>query len=63
MDTDSDELVYDVLPAQNGYLALNHDVTSPIVTFTQADVDDGFVVFVHSGQYSEVGYYTPFALL
>lgn len=63
MDTSPDQLVYDVLPAQNGYLALNDDVTSPIVTFTQAHINDGNVVFVHSGEFYENGHKTVIYLI
>ena len=50
LDTPPDQLIYEVLPAQNGYLATGDDVTSPIMTFTQDDVNNGNVMFVHSGK-------------
>jgi len=42
-------LIYTVSGIANGYFALTSAPTTPITTFTQADVAAGLVMFVHAG--------------
>lgn len=44
------DLVYWVTPPSNGHLALKSIPGRSIQNFTQAQIDEGHLVFVHSGK-------------
>lgn len=49
-DTSPEFIEFQVLPASNGHIALTSDPTRPIFEFTQEDINNGSVVFVHKGK-------------
>ncbi|XP_040584944.1 chondroitin sulfate proteoglycan 4 isoform X2 [Mesocricetus auratus] len=51
-DSSPQDLVYWVTPPSNGYLALKSIPGRSIQNFTQAQIDEGQLVFVHSGAMS-----------
>ncbi|XP_023564655.1 chondroitin sulfate proteoglycan 4 isoform X2 [Octodon degus] len=48
-DSSLGELVYQVAPPSNGHLALKSSPDHSIQNFTQAQINEGLVVFAHSG--------------
>lgn len=46
VDSPPEKLQYTVVNTSNGYVGLKHQSQMPITHFTQADVDNGMVVFV-----------------
>ncbi|XP_066194604.1 chondroitin sulfate proteoglycan 4-like [Sylvia atricapilla] len=51
-DSSPSELVYSVTPPSNGYLALKSSPNKSILTFTQAHIIKGQLVFIHHGAMS-----------
>ncbi|NXF08185.1 CSPG4 protein, partial [Smithornis capensis] len=51
-DSSSSELVYSITPPSNGYLALKSSPNKSILSFTQAHIIEGRLVFVHNGAMS-----------
>ncbi|KAK6494818.1 chondroitin sulfate proteoglycan 4-like [Huso huso] len=51
-DSPPEELDYVITPPSNGHLALKSSANKSILNFTQAHVNNGEVVFVHSGAMS-----------
>lgn len=49
-DSPPQDLVYLVTPPSNGHLALKSVPGRSIQNFTQAQIDEGHLVFVHSGK-------------
>ncbi|GFY59773.1 chondroitin sulfate proteoglycan 4 [Trichonephila inaurata madagascariensis] len=51
MDEDSDpsDITYVISSPSNGYISLKNDTKTPILSFTQDQIDRGMVVFVHTG--------------
>lgn len=49
-DSSPQDLVYWVTPPSNGHLALKSIPGRSIQNFTQAQIDEGQLVFVHSGK-------------
>ena len=49
-DSSPQDLVYWVTPPSNGHLALKSLPGRSIQNFTQAQIDEGQLVFVHSGK-------------
>lgn len=48
-DSGPHDLIFNALPPQNGYLALKHRPSLAISNFTQFDIDEGKLLFVHKG--------------
>ncbi|XP_076801534.1 chondroitin sulfate proteoglycan 4-like [Clavelina lepadiformis] len=48
-DSPASNLTYEILPPQHGHISFKSSPSVPVVNFTQADINDGNVVFVHSG--------------
>nr|XP_056705022.1 LOW QUALITY PROTEIN: chondroitin sulfate proteoglycan 4-like [Euleptes europaea] len=51
-DSSPAELIYSVSPPNNGHLALKSSPNKNILNFTQAHIEEGQLVFVHSGAMS-----------
>ncbi|XP_063278332.1 chondroitin sulfate proteoglycan 4-like isoform X2 [Prinia subflava] len=51
-DSSPSELVYSITPPSNGHLALKSSPSKSILTFTQAHITEGQLVFVHNGAMS-----------
>ncbi|NXM66022.1 CSPG4 protein, partial [Serilophus lunatus] len=51
-DSSPSELVYSITPPSNGYLALKSSPNKSILSFTQAHIVEGLLVFVHNGEMS-----------
>uniref|UniRef100_A0ACB8EPB6 Uncharacterized protein n=2 Tax=Sphaerodactylus townsendi TaxID=933632 RepID=A0ACB8EPB6_9SAUR len=51
-DSSPEELIYSVSPPNNGRLALKSSPNKNILNFTQAHIEEGQLVFVHSGAMS-----------
>ncbi|NWR19729.1 CSPG4 protein, partial [Emberiza fucata] len=51
-DSSASELVYSITPPSNGHLALKSSPKKSILTFTQAHIIKGQLVFVHNGAMS-----------
>ncbi|NWI59009.1 CSPG4 protein, partial [Calyptomena viridis] len=51
-DSSPSELVYSITPPSNGYLALKSSPNKSILSFTQAHIIEGQLVFVHNGAMS-----------
>ncbi|KAL9822522.1 chondroitin sulfate proteoglycan 4-like isoform 3-T3 [Geothlypis trichas] len=51
-DSSASELVYSITPPSNGHLALKSSPNKNILTFTQAHIIKGQLVFVHNGAMS-----------
>ncbi|XP_026572382.1 chondroitin sulfate proteoglycan 4-like [Pseudonaja textilis] len=51
-DSSPAELLYSVSPPNNGHLALKSSPNKNILNFTQAHIEEGQVVFVHTGSMS-----------
>ncbi|NXM28454.1 CSPG4 protein, partial [Oxyruncus cristatus] len=51
-DSSPSELVYSITPPSNGHLALKYSPNKSILSFTQAHIIEGLLVFVHSGAMS-----------
>ncbi|XP_068783793.1 chondroitin sulfate proteoglycan 4-like isoform X1 [Struthio camelus] len=51
-DSSPSELIYTLTPPSNGHLALKSSPNKSILNFTQADIIEGQLVFVHSGAMS-----------
>lgn len=49
-DTLPEELQFMVTPPSNGHLALKSAPMRPVLNFTQAHIDQGQLLFVHSGK-------------
>lgn len=43
------DLIYSITPPSNGHLALKSSPDKSILSFTQADIIEGQLVFVHNG--------------
>ncbi|XP_064475257.1 chondroitin sulfate proteoglycan 4-like isoform X3 [Ornithodoros turicata] len=48
-DSQPEELTFTISTPSNGYVALNNDSRSPILTFTQEMINRAVVLFVHTG--------------
>ncbi|NXN06648.1 CSPG4 protein, partial [Indicator maculatus] len=48
-DSSPSELMYSISPPSNGHLALKSSPSKSILNFTQADIIEGHLVFVHNG--------------
>ncbi|MGH0173206.1 UNVERIFIED_CONTAM: hypothetical protein FKN15_077477 [Acipenser sinensis] len=53
-DSPPEELDYVITPPSNGHLALKSSANKSILNFTQAHVNNGEVVFVHSGSLTSI---------
>ncbi|KAM3939786.1 chondroitin sulfate proteoglycan 4-like [Leptodactylus fuscus] len=51
-DSSPEDLVYSITPPSNGHLALRSYPDKSILNFTQQHINDGHLVFVHSGAMS-----------
>ncbi|XP_064295062.1 chondroitin sulfate proteoglycan 4-like isoform X2 [Phalacrocorax carbo] len=51
-DSSPSELIYSLTPPSNGHLALKSSPDKSILSFTQADIIEGQLVFVHNGAMS-----------
>ncbi|XP_060091973.1 chondroitin sulfate proteoglycan 4-like [Heteronotia binoei] len=51
-DSSPAELIYSVSPLNNGHLALKSSPNKSILNFTQAHIEEGQLIFVHSGALS-----------
>ncbi|NWW70284.1 CSPG4 protein, partial [Climacteris rufus] len=51
-DSSPSELVYSIIPPSNGHLALKSSPNKSILSFTQAHIIEGQLVFVHNGAMS-----------
>ncbi|XP_063312466.1 chondroitin sulfate proteoglycan 4-like [Pelobates fuscus] len=51
-DSPPADLAYSITPPNNGYLALKSDPNKSILNFTQEHINEGHLVFVHSGAMS-----------
>ncbi|NXY72409.1 CSPG4 protein, partial [Glareola pratincola] len=51
-DSSPSELIYSITPPSNGHLALKSSPNKSILSFTQAHIIEGQLVFVHSGAMS-----------
>ncbi|KAG9488246.1 hypothetical protein GDO78_007836 [Eleutherodactylus coqui] len=51
-DSSPEELVFSITPPSNGHLALKSHPDKSILNFTQKHINDGHLVFVHSGAMS-----------
>ncbi|XP_010003696.1 PREDICTED: chondroitin sulfate proteoglycan 4-like [Chaetura pelagica] len=51
-DSSPSELIYSITPPSNGHLALKSSPNKSILSFTQAHVIEGHLVFVHNGAMS-----------
>ncbi|KAJ7412081.1 chondroitin sulfate proteoglycan 4-like isoform X1 [Pitangus sulphuratus] len=51
-DSSPSELVYSITPPSNGHLALKYSPNKSILSFTQAHIIEGHLVFVHNGAMS-----------
>ncbi|OCU02532.1 chondroitin sulfate proteoglycan 4 [Xenopus laevis] len=51
-DTSPSELVFSITPPNNGHLALKSHPSKSILNFTQQHINEGHLVFVHSGSMS-----------
>lgn len=49
-DTSADELVYHVESPTNGMVALKEAPEESILNFTQAQINNGEVIFIHEGE-------------
>ncbi|MBN3316867.1 CSPG4 protein, partial [Atractosteus spatula] len=52
LDTPPEDLVYSIEPPTNGYVALESSPNNSIRGFTQAQINNGQVIFVHKGALS-----------
>jgi len=50
-DSSPSELVYSITPPSNGHLALKYSPNKSILSFTQAHIIEGQLVFVHNGMW------------
>jgi cytoskeletal protein CcmA (bactofilin family) len=48
-DDVAEHLTFTVSQARNGFVTLSSDPAQPVVNFTQADLDEGSVLFCHDG--------------
>ena len=48
-DDTADALIFKISNLKNGFIALSQKPTNPIVSFTQADLEAGKIMFVHNG--------------
>ncbi|KAM8960862.1 chondroitin sulfate proteoglycan 4-like [Pelodytes ibericus] len=48
-DSSPSDLLYSITPPSNGHLALKSDPNKSILNFTQEHINEGHLVFVHSG--------------
>ncbi|XP_033115290.1 chondroitin sulfate proteoglycan 4-like [Anneissia japonica] len=51
-DSGPDQLVYTLTPANNGRLIMKGGTNQSILTFSQKDLNEGNIIFVHSGVYT-----------
>ncbi|NXK27005.1 CSPG4 protein, partial [Arenaria interpres] len=51
-DSSSSELIYSITPPSNGHVALKSSPNTSILSFTQAHIIEGQLVFVHNGAMS-----------
>ncbi|NXT51149.1 CSPG4 protein, partial [Pluvianellus socialis] len=51
-DSSPSELIYSITPPGNGHLALKSSPNNSILSFTQAHINEGQLVFVHNGAMS-----------
>ncbi|NXI63486.1 CSPG4 protein, partial [Anseranas semipalmata] len=51
-DSSPSELIYSITPPSNGHLALKYSPNKSILSFTQAHIIEGQLVFVHNGAMS-----------
>lgn len=56
-DTAPEQLHYLTTQPSNGYLALKSAPTRPVMNFTQGHIDQGQLLFVHSGKKSTTHMY------
>jgi hypothetical protein len=48
------DLTYTITSPVNGYVAFTSDTSTPITSFTQADLDNGIVTFIHDGSETSI---------
>ena len=48
-DDTADALTFKISNLKNGFIALSQKPTNPVVSFTQADLEAGKIIFVHNG--------------
>ena len=48
-DDAADALTFKISNLKNGFIALSQKPTNPVVSFTQADLEAGKIIFVHNG--------------
>nr|XP_039270667.1 chondroitin sulfate proteoglycan 4-like [Styela clava]XP_039270668.1 chondroitin sulfate proteoglycan 4-like [Styela clava]XP_039270669.1 chondroitin sulfate proteoglycan 4-like [Styela clava] len=48
-DTGPGDITYRILPPSNGWIACNNDPSKSVLEFTQEQVNNGSIVFVHKG--------------
>ncbi|GFR30934.1 chondroitin sulfate proteoglycan 4 [Trichonephila clavata] len=48
-DSDPSDITYVISSPSNGYISLKNDTKTPILSFTQDQIDRGMIVFVHTG--------------
>lgn len=53
-DSSPAELLYSISSPNNGHLALKASPNKSILNFTQAHIEEGQLVFVHSGMYHSI---------
>lgn len=56
IDNPPEELGYLLSNVQGGHVAFESNPTAAISTFTQADINDGIVVFIASGEGKKIHY-------
>ncbi|XP_076354877.1 chondroitin sulfate proteoglycan 4-like [Tachypleus tridentatus] len=49
-DSDQEVLTFEISVPRNGYISLKQNVETPILKFTQAQINKGMVIFVHTGE-------------
>ncbi|XP_067134539.1 LOW QUALITY PROTEIN: chondroitin sulfate proteoglycan 4-like [Centruroides vittatus] len=49
-DSEAEDLHFVISTPSNGYVALKNDTRTPVLSFTQDQINKGMVVFVHTGE-------------
>ncbi|XP_054715288.1 chondroitin sulfate proteoglycan 4-like [Uloborus diversus] len=49
-DSDTSEITFVISSPSNGYVSLKNDTKTPILSFTQEQIDRGMITFVHTGE-------------
>ncbi|XP_022241093.1 chondroitin sulfate proteoglycan 4-like [Limulus polyphemus] len=49
-DSEQEVLTFEISVPRNGYISLKESAKTPIVKFTQAQINRGMVIFVHTGE-------------